>query len=204
MSENLTRNRMIKMLIVVGVVLGAVFGFKIFMGGFIKKMISGNIQPQTVSTTVAKTEEWQQTLSAVGSLRAVRGADLAFEVSGIVEEIEKLGYIPEIFTNPKGRPGMASAKAWSARDADEIAGTGLLLIEQKLGAGDLDYAQLVQTLRAMLAAEKPLEGELSLIAPNGSVAAASRERRGGPRQLVRIAQHLDCAALQRFQFNKER
>ncbi len=40
---------------------------------------------------------------------------------GIVEEIEKLGYIPEIFTNPKGKPGLASAKAWSARDADEIA-----------------------------------------------------------------------------------
>jgi hypothetical protein len=40
---------------------------------------------------------------------------------GIVEEIEKLGYIPEIFTNPKGRPGLASPKAWNPRDADEIA-----------------------------------------------------------------------------------
>lgn len=40
---------------------------------------------------------------------------------GIVEEIEKLGYIPEIFTNPKGKPGLASAKAWNPRDADEIA-----------------------------------------------------------------------------------
>jgi hypothetical protein len=35
-------------------------------------------------------------------------------------------------------------------------------------------------LRVILAAEKPLEGELSLIAPDGSVAAASRERHGGP------------------------
>lgn len=40
---------------------------------------------------------------------------------GIVEEIEKLGYTPEIFTNPKGKPGLASAKAWNPRDADEIA-----------------------------------------------------------------------------------
>lgn len=39
---------------------------------------------------------------------------------GIVEEIEKLGYTPEIFTNPKGKPGLASAKAWNPRDADEI------------------------------------------------------------------------------------
>jgi hypothetical protein len=35
-------------------------------------------------------------------------------------------------------------------------------------------------LRVIFAAEKPLEGELSLIAPNGQVAASSRERRGGP------------------------
>jgi hypothetical protein len=35
-------------------------------------------------------------------------------------------------------------------------------------------------LRVMFAAEKPLEGELSLIGPDGNVAATSRERRGGP------------------------
>jgi hypothetical protein len=35
-------------------------------------------------------------------------------------------------------------------------------------------------LRVLVVAEKPLEGELSLIAPDGSVAAKSRERHGGP------------------------
>jgi hypothetical protein len=35
-------------------------------------------------------------------------------------------------------------------------------------------------LRVVVAAEKPLEGELSLIGPNGTVAAKSRERHGGP------------------------
>ena len=35
-------------------------------------------------------------------------------------------------------------------------------------------------LRVIVAVEKPLEGELALIAPNGSVAAKSRERLGGP------------------------
>ena len=35
-------------------------------------------------------------------------------------------------------------------------------------------------MRVVFAAEKPLEGELSLIAPDGSVAAKSHERRGGP------------------------
>jgi hypothetical protein len=35
-------------------------------------------------------------------------------------------------------------------------------------------------LRVVFATEKPLEGALSLIAPDGTVAAQSRERRGGP------------------------
>ena len=35
-------------------------------------------------------------------------------------------------------------------------------------------------LRVVFAAEKPLDGELSLIAPNGNIAAASGERHGGP------------------------
>ena len=35
-------------------------------------------------------------------------------------------------------------------------------------------------LRVIVAAEKPLEGTLSLIAPNGSVAATSTDREGGP------------------------
>ena len=38
----------------------------------------------------------------------------------IVDEIENLGYTPEIFTNPKGKPGLASSRAWGARDADEV------------------------------------------------------------------------------------
>ncbi|MGC1765289.1 MAG: hypothetical protein WA769_20365, partial [Pseudolabrys sp.] len=35
-------------------------------------------------------------------------------------------------------------------------------------------------LRVVFAAEHPIEGELSLIAPDGSVAAKSRQRYGGP------------------------
>jgi membrane fusion protein (multidrug efflux system) len=41
----------------------------------------------TVSTMVARTDTWQPTMEAVGSLRAARGADLAAEVPGIVDWI---------------------------------------------------------------------------------------------------------------------
>jgi hypothetical protein len=40
---------------------------------------------------------------------------------GVVEEIEKLGYVPEIFTNPRGSLGLASAKSWSPDGANNIA-----------------------------------------------------------------------------------
>jgi membrane fusion protein (multidrug efflux system) len=43
--------------------------------------------PQTVTTTTAAYDTWQPALSAVGTLRAVKGADLAFEVSGVVTRI---------------------------------------------------------------------------------------------------------------------
>ncbi|MGN8159851.1 efflux RND transporter periplasmic adaptor subunit [Salinisphaera sp. RV14] len=43
--------------------------------------------PATVSTTVARYQAWQPALHAVGSLRAVRGADLALDVPGLVNRI---------------------------------------------------------------------------------------------------------------------
>jgi membrane fusion protein, multidrug efflux system len=80
--------RMIIMLIAVGVVFGGVFGFQIFKNTMIKKFMSAMPQPpQTVSTVTAAIQEWQPQIEAVGSLRAVNGADLAFEVSGIVKEL---------------------------------------------------------------------------------------------------------------------
>ena len=40
---------------------------------------------------------------------------------GIVQKIKDIHYRPEIFTNPKGDDGLASARSWHPRDADEIA-----------------------------------------------------------------------------------
>ena len=80
--------RMVFMLIAVGVVLGGVFGFQAFKNAMIKKFMSAMAAPpQTVSTAMAAMQEWQPRIEAVGSLRAVNGADLSFEVSGIVKEI---------------------------------------------------------------------------------------------------------------------
>jgi len=80
--------RMIIMLVAVGVLFGGLFGFKAFLGGVIKKSISAQgVPPQTVSTAKAQFTEWQGEFQAVGTLRAVRGADVAPELSGVITAI---------------------------------------------------------------------------------------------------------------------
>jgi membrane fusion protein, multidrug efflux system len=81
--------RMIIMLIAVSVVLGLVFGFQVFKAHIIKKVMASLANPpQTVSTIVADYSEWQPATAAVGSLRAVNGANLSLEVSGIVNQLD--------------------------------------------------------------------------------------------------------------------
>jgi membrane fusion protein (multidrug efflux system) len=80
--------RMVIMLVAVAVVLGGIYGFQVFKGIMIKKFMSamGN-PPQTVSVSKAAYSQWQPSIEAIGSLRAVKGADLSIEVSGVVDSI---------------------------------------------------------------------------------------------------------------------
>src|SRR5580692_11253786 len=80
--------RMLIMLIAVVVVFGGIFGFQAFKGMMIKKFMSSMAQPpQTVTALKAANDQWQPKIEAVGSLRAVKGADLSLEVSGVVDTI---------------------------------------------------------------------------------------------------------------------
>ena len=80
--------RMVIMLVAVAVVFGGIFGFQAFKAAMIKKFISAlSNPPQTISAAKAATSEWQPKIEAIGTLRAVKGADLSLEVSGVVESI---------------------------------------------------------------------------------------------------------------------
>src|SRR5713101_10055053 len=80
--------RMIIMLAIVGLLFGGLFGFKAKLGDIIRKDIAAKgIPPQTVSTAKAQFTEWQGEFQAVGTLRAVRGADIAPEVPGVITAI---------------------------------------------------------------------------------------------------------------------
>lgn len=79
--------RMIIMLCAVAILAAGIVAFKSFINGKIKESIAASFAPPTVSTIKAENQDWQPTLRAVGSLRAVNGADLSSEVAGIVETI---------------------------------------------------------------------------------------------------------------------
>lgn len=80
--------RMLIMLVAVGLVFGAVFGFEAFKTKMIQKAIAGlSNPPQTVSTITAKSQTWSSTLEAVGSARAINGVSLSSQVAGTVSAI---------------------------------------------------------------------------------------------------------------------
>ena len=80
--------RMLLMLIVVGLVIGGIFGFKMYQGMLMQqKMANRQPPPVTVTTTEATTARWQPKLHAVGSLTAVEGVAIQADMAGRVERI---------------------------------------------------------------------------------------------------------------------
>ncbi|MFY9894667.1 MAG: efflux RND transporter periplasmic adaptor subunit [Xanthobacteraceae bacterium] len=80
--------RMVIMLIAVAIVFGGIFGFQAFKASMIKKFMTAmGSPPQTVSAAKASYSAWQPKLEAIGTLRAVKGADLSLDVPGVVASI---------------------------------------------------------------------------------------------------------------------
>ncbi|MGE3320174.1 MAG: efflux RND transporter periplasmic adaptor subunit [Candidatus Berkiella sp.] len=83
------RKRMMIMLIALGILFGGIFGFILFKKAMGKKyMMSMGAPPVSVATMKVKSESWQPTTQATGSLRAIRGVDVTTEIAGMVTKIE--------------------------------------------------------------------------------------------------------------------
>jgi membrane fusion protein (multidrug efflux system) len=80
--------RLIIVLAVLALLFGLVFGWGALRTHFIGKFLAGlPYQPQSVSDISASESAWQPSMSAVGSVVAINGANLSSEVSGIVDTI---------------------------------------------------------------------------------------------------------------------
>jgi membrane fusion protein (multidrug efflux system) len=77
--------RMVIMLVLVGLLFGGIFGFKLFTARMIQKAMSAYRQPPvTISTVKAGYQTWLPRLQATGTTRAVRGVDVTTEIPGLV------------------------------------------------------------------------------------------------------------------------
>ena len=166
--------RMVVMLVIVIVVIGAIFGFQTFKGIMIKKFMAGmGSQPQTVSTVTVAATPWQGTLQATGSLRAIRGADLSLEAAGVVDTInfESGADVSAGSTLLRLRPNDDPAKLQQLEAAAELDQITYKRDQQQFAAQAVSQATLdtdlanLKSARAQVAAQQALIAEKTLKAP---------------------------------------
>jgi membrane fusion protein (multidrug efflux system) len=117
--------------------------------------------------------EWRTTISAVGSLRAVRGADLAAEIAGIVDWIgfDSGATVPAGAILLKLRANDDPAKLAELQAAAELAATSLARDQKQLHAQAVAQATIdadeshLRAARAQVAAQQALIEEKIVRAP---------------------------------------
>ncbi|SFR66568.1 membrane fusion protein, multidrug efflux system [Marinobacter daqiaonensis] len=83
-----TFRRFLVVIVILGLVLGGIFGYKFYQFGQMKEQMSQPQPPAEVSATTATLEQWTPSVKAVGSIEAVNGIRVANEVPGVIEQIE--------------------------------------------------------------------------------------------------------------------
>ncbi len=80
--------RMIFMILILGVVFGAIFGYRLFVNQKIKEfMATQQAPPVSVGAMETQKTTWNPILTAVGSLTASKGVEVTGEIPGLVESI---------------------------------------------------------------------------------------------------------------------
>jgi membrane fusion protein, multidrug efflux system len=155
--------RMIIMLVLVGVVLTGIFGFKMFVDGQVKAfMASMGNQPQTVSTTKATRSDWQAKLQAVGSLRASDGADLSLQLAGVVEQIN-------FQSGDKVEKGQVLLRL---RNDDDIA--KLKALEAQAELSQITYDRDLRQFKAQAVSQQVVDTDAANLKNNQALAAQQR------------------------------
>jgi membrane fusion protein (multidrug efflux system) len=165
---------LIIMVLLVVLVIGGVFAWQAFIGKMIGKfMAQAASAPQTVSTVIAKKSSWQAQIAAIGSLRAVRGADLSAQASGVVDEIafDSGNDVPAGKVLLKLKPNDDYAKLEQLQAAAELADQTLKRDREQFAAQAISQATIdtdVSTLKsakAQVVAQEALIGEKIVKAP---------------------------------------
>ncbi|MBB3063016.1 efflux RND transporter periplasmic adaptor subunit [Microbulbifer rhizosphaerae] len=88
MSNRVVNKRMLLMLLGSALLFGGIFAFKIFGSYMMNRAFDTMPQPPaTVTSTAAEIQIWRESLSAVGTVRAINGVDVTTEAQGVVRAI---------------------------------------------------------------------------------------------------------------------
>ncbi|PPQ34849.1 efflux RND transporter periplasmic adaptor subunit [Rhodopila globiformis] len=166
--------RMGVMLLVMGLLGAGLYGFQQFKGNLLKK-ITATIRSDvpTVATAPATLQPWQPKLTAVGSARALNGADLAAEIGGVVDKVlfESGQDVAAGTVLVRLRPNDDDAKLAQLQANAELAAVTLARDEKQLAARaiaratvDSDVANL-KVARAQVAAQQAVMAEKVIRAP---------------------------------------
>src|SRR5690625_2957046 len=80
--------RMILMLVAVGILFGGIFGYKAVGNYFMHQFLDNMpVPPATITVAEVTEDQWRPSATAVGTFRAVNGAELTTEANGIVTGI---------------------------------------------------------------------------------------------------------------------
>jgi membrane fusion protein, multidrug efflux system len=163
------------LIIAVAVVMGGIYGWQVlvakkFVGPMLKAMASA---PQTVSTIVAASSSWQSRTRALGSLRAVRGADLAAQALGVVDKIhiESGTEVPAGTVLLTLKPNDDPAKLAQLQAQAELAAITYKRDQEQLAAQAISQATVdsdassLKSARAQVVAQEALIEEKTVRAP---------------------------------------
>lgn len=175
------KKRMVIMLVAVGVLLGGLVGFNLFKGYMMQKyMASAPIPAVTISAMKAEYQQWQPQLSAVGTLRAVRGVDVTTEIAGLVRSLEfksgdevKAGQVLAQLNADSDIAQLHSLEAAAdlastvyERDKAQLAAEVISKAQVDTDAGDLKSKRAQVAQQAALVAKKtiraPFAGKLGI------------------------------------------
>lgn len=179
------KKRMVIMLVAVGVLLGGLVGFNFFKGYMMQKyMASAPIPAVTISAMKAEYQQWQPQLSAVGTLRAVRGVDVTTEIAGLVRSLEfksgdevKAGQVLAQLNADSDIAQLHSLEAAAdlastvyERDKAQLAAEVISKAQVDTDAGDLKSKRAQVAQQAALVAKKtiraPFAGKLGISTVN--------------------------------------
>ncbi len=162
------------LILAVAALMGLIFSWHLFIGKMIGKSMAGMATaPQTVSTIVAAASTWQSRTEALGTARAVRGADLAPQASGVVDtlHIESGAEVPAGAVLLTLKPNDDPAKLAQLEAQAELAAITLKRDQEQLAAEAISQATVdtdvssLKSARAQVVAQQALIEEKTVRAP---------------------------------------